>query len=42
MEYCESSLKEVYQFCRIEGKVIEEERLKEMMRQALIGMKAMH
>lgn len=42
MEYCETAVKEVYQQVKLEGKVIAEERLKEIMKQALMGLKAMH
>ena len=42
MEYCESSVKDVYLQTKKDGKFIPEDKLKEILRQALIGLKCMH
>lgn len=42
MEYCESSLKELFIKTKNQGKIIEEGRMKELLRQSLMGLKCMH
>ena len=42
MEYCESSVKDVYLQTKKDDKFIPEDKLKEILRQALIGLKCMH
>lgn len=42
MEYCEDSVKGMYQEAKREGKIIGEDKLKEILKQALIGLKCMH
>jgi len=42
MEYCENSLKDIFSSYKNSNTIIEEDKLKEMLRQALVGLKCMH